>query len=73
MKWCPKCHRFGVEYNSWVGHEMCLWKDCRFINRTDIDLDKAFKKYVDENGTSFPKFATYLEEKWKNTKKQKQF
>lgn len=48
-KRCPKCHRFGVEcYN---GYETCLWRDCLWVNKDGIDLDKVkhpirFQKFI---------------------------
>ncbi len=35
---CPKCQRFGFEYNSML--EKCAWNDCAWINREGIDLSK---------------------------------
>ncbi len=49
MKQCPKCHRFGVEFDS--GEERCLWIDCLWVNKDNIDVDKVkhpikFKKFI---------------------------
>lgn len=63
MKWCPKCHRVDVEYDSRIGHERCLWRDCFYINKEDVDLDKAFDAYIKTHGTSFKKFAKGLKRK----------
>lgn len=41
MKRCPKCHRFGVEYDPYFGFEVCLWNDCKWINNKHIDVDKT--------------------------------
>jgi len=62
-KWCPKCHRLNVEYNPSIKHEMCTWKDCYWINKNDIDLDKAFELYIEINGTQFKKFEKTLKHK----------
>jgi hypothetical protein len=48
---CPKCHRFGIEYNYGTKHETCIWSDCLFINEKDIDLNKVkhpilYKKFA---------------------------
>lgn len=44
MKRCPKCKRFGVEYNSSIGTEKCLWDDCLWVNETNINIkDIKFK------------------------------
>ena len=60
MKWCPKCHRISMEYDSFINHERCLWRDCFYINKNDMDLDKAFETYLEIYGTSFPEFEKYL-------------
>ena len=51
MKRCPKCHRFGIEYDPYINSERCLWKDCSWINHNNIDVDKVnhgirFKKFI---------------------------
>ena len=28
MERCPICHRFGFEYDPYVGKKRCLWNDC---------------------------------------------
>lgn len=40
MKRCPKCGRFGVEYDPYSGKERCLWKECLWVNANRINLDK---------------------------------
>ena len=62
MKWCPQCKRISMDYHPDIRHEVCIWKDCYYINKNDIDLDKAFELHIEINGTSFPKFGRYLEE-----------
>ena len=52
MKRCPKCHRFGIEYDASIGMERCLWDDCSWLNKNNIDVDKVkhpirFKKFID--------------------------
>ncbi len=44
MKRCPKCHRFGVEYDPYTGAERCLWEDCLWVNKDKIDLDQIPSK-----------------------------
>ncbi len=50
MKRCPECERTGVEYDAYNGVEKCLWRDCLWVNRENINLDK--KRYK-ENCTKF--------------------
>lgn len=50
MKRCPECGKFDVEYDPSLGTERCLWRDCRWVNKNHIDLDK--KRYI-PNFTSF--------------------
>jgi len=50
MKRCPRCKRFGVEFDTYTGLERCLWNDCLWVNKRGIDLDKVkfkikFKKF----------------------------
>jgi len=40
MKRCPKCQRFGVEYDPYTGTERCLWNDCLWVNKEGIDVEK---------------------------------
>jgi hypothetical protein len=40
MKRCPKCGFFDVEYDSSLGMERCLWRDCGWINVDHIDIDE---------------------------------
>jgi hypothetical protein len=52
MKRCPKCKRFGIEINLQTKKEECTWRDCLWINITNIDLNKFnyginFKKFSD--------------------------
>ena len=52
MKRCPKCKRFGVEFDPYTGLERCLWDDCLWINKEGIDIDKEhfkinYKKFRD--------------------------
>ena len=49
-----------MEYDPKIGLERCLWRDCSWINRDNIDLDKAFDIYMKNNGTQFKKFAKSL-------------
>ena len=63
MKRCPKCERFGVEYDPNVGHERCIWRNCPFINENDVDLDKYFEMYIAIHGTKFKKFKEALRKK----------
>lgn len=60
LKRCPKCGRFDVEYNPCVGHERCLWKDCGWINRDNLNLDKLADDYFKQHGTRYKKFAKGL-------------
>lgn len=41
MKRCPKCKRFGVEFDTYTGTERCLWMDCQWVNKECVDLDKV--------------------------------
>ena len=57
MKRCPACHRFGVVFNIAMHplHEVCVWKDCHWINVDDIDVDEVehpirFQKFIDAIG-----------------------
>lgn len=63
MKRCPKCERFGVEYNPNSNHERCLWRDCLWINENDIDLDKYFEMQIAIHGTKFKKFKGAIKKK----------
>ncbi len=52
MKRCPKCGRFGAEYDSYTGTERCLWNDCLWVNTKGIDLDNQkfklkFTKFIE--------------------------
>ena len=52
MKRCPKCHRFGVEFDPYNHMERCLWKDCLWVNHDNINIDKIkhpirFQKFMD--------------------------
>lgn len=40
MKRCPQCHRFGIEVNQ-NGQEQCIWRDCLWLNKDNIDVDKV--------------------------------
>ena len=52
-----------MEYSPNVGHEVCLWKDCRYVNKLDVDLDEQFERYIRIHGTSFPEFVKTLKQK----------
>lgn len=65
MKRCPKCERFGVEYDTNVEHERCIWRDCPFVNDNDVDLDKYFEMHIAIHETKFKKFAEALRKKRK--------
>lgn len=44
MKRCPQCRRFGVEYDSSIGAERCLWDDCLWVNEKKKNIeDTKFK------------------------------
>ncbi|MHB8279079.1 MAG: hypothetical protein ACYDIA_15715 [Candidatus Humimicrobiaceae bacterium] len=45
MKRCPKCERFSVEYDPYIEAERCIWYDCLWINKENIDLDKQKVNY----------------------------
>jgi hypothetical protein len=45
MKRCPKCGRFNIEYDPYIGFEKCLWRDCVWINFEKIDLDSKKQSY----------------------------
>ncbi|MCK4947767.1 MAG: hypothetical protein KAS46_05295 [Candidatus Aureabacteria bacterium] len=57
MKRCPKCKRFGVEYDSFTGVERCVWGDCLWINRDHLDLEHY------DYGINFQKFRDSIEKK----------
>lgn len=63
MKRCPECFRFDVEYDPKIKTYRCLWKDCGWINKNNIDLDK------EEYKCNFSKFARYLEIRYLEIKK----
>ena len=42
MKRCPNCHRFGVEYDSQIHKEKCIWNDCLWVNEKNIDVTKIY-------------------------------
>jgi hypothetical protein len=44
MKRCPKCLRFGVEYDPYTGTERCLWNDCQWVNTEFINLDNQHNR-----------------------------
>ena len=53
MERCPQCKRFGVEYDPSTGAQRCLWRDCLWVNRNNIDLDNVkykppskFKEFI---------------------------
>jgi len=56
MKRCPKCHRYGVEVNQ-GGKEQCSWRECLWVNKDDIDVDKV------EHPFTFHKFRDSLRRK----------
>ncbi len=41
MKRCPECHRFGVEFDPAMRMERCIWLNCLWINKDNIDVDKV--------------------------------
>ena len=41
MKICPKCQSFSVEFDPYIGNEKCLWNDCLWVNRENLNLDKV--------------------------------
>ena len=41
MKRCPNCGKFDVEYDPFLGMERCLWRDCRWVNVDNIDVDEV--------------------------------
>ncbi len=52
MKRCKECGRFNVEYDPKIGAERCLCRDCGWINKEKIDLEKEnykcnFNKFKD--------------------------
>jgi len=59
MKRCPNCHRFGVVNNSAMHplHEVCIWRDCHWVNVDDIDVDKV------KHPIRFWKFINAIKEK----------
>ena len=42
MKRCPKCERFGIEYECRIGLERCLWVNCTWVNENRINLDEIY-------------------------------
>lgn len=56
MKRCPDCHRFGIEMHP-IGHEVCPWEHCPWVNKKDIDLDKV------EHPFKFQNFANAIKKK----------
>lgn len=56
MKRCPKCKRFGVEFDPYTGVEKCLWKDCLWANSNQVNIEaekfeinfKRFRKSLQE-------------------------
>ena len=63
MKRCPKCERFGIEYDPRIKRERCLWRDCLWVNENDIDLDTYFEIHIAIHGTKFKKFKEALRKK----------
>ena len=59
MKRCPKCGKFDVEYDPNIRAERCLWKDCRWVNVDNIDLDS------EEYKPNFSRFREILKPKTK--------
>lgn len=52
MNRCPKCHRFGIKYNEGSKTEVCIWRDCLWVNKNCIDLNNyihpiLFQKFID--------------------------
>ncbi|MBU4313959.1 MAG: hypothetical protein KJ821_04105 [Actinobacteria bacterium] len=52
MKRCKECERFNVEYDPKIGLERCLRRECGWINKEKIDLEKEnyecnFKEFRD--------------------------
>lgn len=50
MKRCPNCGKFDVEFDPALGIERCLWRNCRWSNVQNINLDDKtftpnFKKF----------------------------
>jgi len=45
MKRCPQCQRFSIEYDPIIGFERCVWYDCLWINKDNIDLDNQEVEY----------------------------
>jgi hypothetical protein len=57
MKRCPQCHRFGVDYDPYSGIERCVWRDCLWVNKDGIDVDKV------KHPIRFHKFIAAIKEK----------
>jgi len=57
MKRCPKCRRFGVKYDSNIGKERCIWKNCHWVNEDNEDL------YLHDYGINFTNFIDAIKEK----------
>jgi hypothetical protein len=56
MKRCPKCGRFGIEYDPSLKLEICLWKDCNWVNIEKKEInDEEFFKGRTLNYTNFIK------------------
>jgi len=56
MKRCPKCYRFGVEYNPYTKKELCPWSNCLWTNETDTPLKE---KEIHLNFNKFQKAVKF--------------
>ena len=57
---CPECGKFDIEYDPNLRTERCLWRDCGFVNREHLDLEKLADNYFRLHGTKYKKFAKSL-------------
>jgi len=63
MKRCCKCERFGIVFDSAIDKERCVWRDCLWVNETNINIDLYFEMKIAIHGTKYKKFAEALEKK----------
>ena len=66
MKRCPKCLRFGFERSVFGGaYEECLWKDCNWVNRDEIDTERYLANHFKIHG--YPNSTDWVKEKKLNS------
>lgn len=51
MERCPKCSRFGIEFDPYTTTYRCLWKDCLYIPKDTDEVKRTkhpikFKRFI---------------------------